>query len=240
MQEVLNVMSAGLPSFVRRIYKERRASVPAFFALLNISQALRLCAPIFMTYIDKRETFWREYFNTGLSYEAYVKTGTSAQQFKWQQVETAVTLTDEQLKIISTFKRKMPVIILSGIWCGDCSRQGPILRAIEKASSVIELKFVESKTNPDLQNELRICGAERVPVLVALSEEFFEVQRFGDKHLSIYQRKMRTELGDACDAGIVLPDADEFAIEINEWVKFFERVQLLLRLAPGLRRKWGD
>ena len=115
-----------------------------------------------------------------------------------------------------------------------------MLRALEKQAKVFEFRFLDNRANPELQDELRINGAEKVPVVVAFSEDFFEVARFGDRHLSVYRRKLRSELGAACDPGIVPPEADELGEELGEWVAFFERAQLLLRLAPLLRSRYND
>jgi hypothetical protein len=79
-----------------------------------------------------------------------------------------------------------------------------------------------------------------VPVVVSLSEDFFEVGRSIDRQLAAYRRKARTELGDACDAGIVAPAAQELQEELGQWFEHFERQQLLLRLSPFLRKRHND
>jgi len=77
-------------------------------------------------------------------------------------------------------------------------------------------------------------------VVVALSEDFFELARFGDRHLSVYRRKAEQEFGPACDAGILGPSESELAEELEEWSGFFERAQRMLQLAPMLRRRYND
>ena len=72
------------------------------------------------------------------------------------------------------------------------------------------------------------------------SEDFFEVGRFGDRQLAAYRRKARTELGAACDAGIVPPSSDDLGEEVAQWFECFEREELLLRLSPFLRRRHND
>ena len=92
----------------------------------------------------------------------------------------------------------------------------------------------------DLRDELRVQGGTRVPVVVALSEDFYEVARLGDRTLSAYRRKARNELGPACDSGLVPPNEDELAAEVQEWIDFFERAQLIVRLSPMLRERHND
>jgi hypothetical protein len=114
-----------------------------------------------------------------------------------------------------------------------------MLRLIESANPNLEFRYVESRQNPELQNELRINGAEKVPVVVSFSEDFYELSRFGDRHLSVYRRKLSSEAGAACDPGFGSPGA-ELAEELSEWVDHFERLQAILRLAPMLRRRYSD
>ena len=133
----------------------------------------------------------------------------------------------------------MNLLVLSGVWCGDCARQGPILNLIETVQPLVSCRYLDNRANPELQDELRINGAEKVPVIVVLSEDFFELARFGDRHLSVYRRKAATELGAACDPGLIAP-ADELKVEGDEWVEYLDRLQLMLRLAPMLRKRYGE
>jgi hypothetical protein len=105
---------------------------------------------------------------------------------------------------------------------------------------MLDIRFIDNQAHPHLRDELRIHGAARVPVAVFLSEDLLEIGRFGDRQLSAYRRKARTELGDACDAGIVPPSPEELAEEVAQWFECFEREQLLLRVSPFLRRRHND
>ena len=191
-------------------------------------------------YYDKRQEFFHDFFEKGLPFSEYLATGDAGQQARWKAYALPLSLSEEQRSRLEAFKRQMNVIVLSGIWCGDCSRQGPMLRLIEEAAPVIRLRFVESRPNPELQDELRILGAARVPVVVALSEDFFEVSRFGDRTLHSYRIKASTEFGPACDAGLGNPSSEELRDELSEWISHFERLQLMLRLAPALRGRYKD
>jgi hypothetical protein len=189
---------------------------------------------------DIRSTLWKEAFADALPYSDYVKTGTSTQQERWQAYRESVSLTNDQRDRAREFKRRLNVLVLSGVWCGDCARQCPMLDLIGSASSGIEIRFLDNQANPRVRDELRIHGASRVPVVVFLSEDFFEVGRFGDRQLAAYRRKARTELGAACDAGILPASADELVEEVAQWFECFEREQLLLRLSPFLRLRHND
>jgi len=191
-------------------------------------------------YRDKRQELFRRYFEISPNYSDYLERSPLNYQSKWRATEGAVSLTPQQTELVASFKRRMPVLVMSGVWCGDCSRQGPMLHAIELASTAIEVRWVESRENPELQEELRINGAEKVPVVVVMNEDFQEVQRFGDRHLSVYRRKAKSELGPACDTGLIPPSGAELSSELQEWIDFFERTQLMLRLAPAYRERYND
>ncbi len=191
-------------------------------------------------YFDKRVDFFREYFTKAAPYEEYLTQGNPTHIKRWRDFEGRLNLDESLNTRLKSFLRTMPVLVLSGVWCGDCARQGPMLRLIEQASSLMQFRFIDNRQNPELLDELRINGAAKVPVIVAFSEDFFEISRFGDRHLSVYQRKAANELGPACDPGIVPPSSDSLLTELREWVDFFERCQLILRLSPQLRERYND
>lgn len=189
---------------------------------------------------DIRSQLWRESFSQGLPYREYVATGTPGQQDKWGAYRERFSLTSAQKKVAAEWKRELNILVLSGMWCGDCARQGPMIDVIAAEVPTFKVRFIDNQANPQLRDELRIHGAARVPVAVSLSEDFFEVGRSGDRQLAAYRRKAETELGAACDAGIVPPSSEELAQELQQWFEHFERLQLLLRVSPFLRRRHND
>lgn len=188
---------------------------------------------------DLRTPLLQEAFASAQPFRDYVETGAPGHQEKWISSYERLALTSSQKALLAGFKRKLNVLVLSGTWCGDCSRQCPMLQRISEASSQIDLRFLDNESNPVLRDEYRIHGAARVPVVITLSEDFLEINRFGDRTLSVYQRKAATELGAACDIGTLGPNQD-VAIELDEWVNHFERLHLMLRVSPYLRKRHND
>jgi hypothetical protein len=185
-----------------------------------------------MTLFDKRQAFFKEHFEKGANFSSYVDGLTSE---RWQQAVKNVKLSPQQRELLEGFVRKINVLILSDLACGDCARQCPVLRAFEEVNpDRICLRFLDNSKNTELQDELRIHGGARVPVVVFLSEDFFEVSRFGDRTLSAYRKKAGLEKGAACG----LPGAS--SEEIAEWLNELERVELLLRVSPFLRQRHRD
>ncbi len=191
-------------------------------------------------YHDKRSEFWRSLFEQASEYEAYLAEGNQEKVPRWRDSEKRVPpLSEEQLRRIRGYDRKMNVLVYTGIWCGDCSRQGPLLKRLAEASGEkVKIRFIEREASPELMDELRIVGATRVPIVVFLSEDFWEMARFGERTLSVYRAKAAREIGREFDAGILSPKARER--ELDDWVDIFERVLIMLRLSPPLRRRHGD
>ncbi len=192
------------------------------------------------TVFDSKSSFFKTYFEKALPYEQYVQTGNPAQVERWHAFERELEVKGDQRALIESFKRRMPVLVMSGIWCGDCMRQGPMLHRIARCSGEIDLRFIDNNQNPELRDELRIAGGARVPVVVAFSEDYFEIGRSADRTLSHYRAKARRELGATCDSGLVIGGDNELQTELGEWVEFFEHMQLILRLSPFLRARYQD
>lgn len=191
-------------------------------------------------YSDARTDFFRQYYAQGLPYAEYVASGEANQIANVRNYEGLIALTPAQEALLRSYVRRMRVLVVSGLWCGDCTRQVPMLAAVERGCLLIEMRYLDSRSHPELHEELRINGALKVPVVVALSEDFYELSRFGDRHLSVYRRKAATECGPACETGLVPPSEGALAAELAEWCDHFERLQLMLRLAPMLRKRYED
>ncbi len=92
--------------------------------------------------------------------------------------------------------------------------------------------------------ELMTCGAPRVPMLVFLSEDWHECERFGERTLATYREKAKKQLaaiqGASCPTGLFPPTTDLLATNLAEWLGHFERVQWMLLTSPRLVRLHGE
>jgi hypothetical protein len=186
-------------------------------------------------------SFLAEKFAAALPYDQYVRTGTDEQQRRWQQVYDAARLTDAQKQLVGGFVREMKVLILSGVWCGDCVQQCPLLARIAEANpSRIGLRLLDRDEHRDLTEKVRINGGDRVPVALLLAEDHELCGVYGDRTLNRYRALAARQLGPSCPTGIVAPGAEELAATIRDWLNEVERVQLMLRLSARLRQKHND
>ena len=180
-------------------------------------------------------------FEQAHAYDAYVATGTDAQKDGWQKIYDQCQLTDVQAKLVGAFTRQMKVLVSSGVWCGDCVQQIPLLQKIAEASNgTVDLRIVDRDEHSDLAEQIQICGGMRVPVAIFMAEDFELVSIFGDRTLTRYRAIAKKQLGAACAIpGAPVPD-DELAGTLQDWLDEVERVHLLLRLSTRLRQKHDD
>ena len=192
------------------------------------------------TLYDIRQQLFKDHFAKGLDYPNYVETSSDAHKKRWSSSYENISLTSTQNDLVSSFMREINVLVISGSWCGDCIRQCPIIAKIGEASPKLTVRFLDNQENPELSDELRIHGASRVPVAVFLSEDFYEVSRFGDRTLSVYRDKAINEAGAACAIGTHSTEESAKNSEQQEWIDCFERAHLLLRTSGLLRKRYSD
>jgi hypothetical protein len=186
-------------------------------------------------------TDWSNHFAEALPYASFLdRYARPAQRSRWDAMHARFSLTADQEKLLAGFTRRMPVICLAAAWCGDCVNQCPAFDLFAQVSSQIDLRFIDRDAKPALRDLLAINGGQRIPMVVFLSEDWFEVARYGERTVSIYRRMAADQLGPACPTGLVPPSLAAIATLTAEWLAEFERAQLILRLSPRLRSLHGD
>ena len=190
-------------------------------------------------YYDNRSEFWKRHWEMAIPYDDFVESDPKTGK-RWKDIaERLPPLTDDQLLRLQDYDRVVNVLMYGGVWCMDCARQGPIIRQIaDVCGNSVNLRIIDRDASEELKDELRILGATRVPIVVFLSEDFWEVDRFGDRTLTVYRAKAARDIGRGTDSGIMSPKA--LQAQVYEWSDMFERVLIMLRLAPPLRRRYND
>jgi len=182
-----------------------------------------------------------EKFAAALPYGDYVRTGTAEQQRRWQQVYDAAKLTETQTTLVRSFPRVMKLLCISGVWCGDCIQQCPLVEKIAQAHpQMVQHRLLDRDQHRDLTDRFQINAGDRVPVVLLLAEDHELCAAFGDRTLRRYRAMVLRNLGPSCPIALGPPDADESAATLQDWLNEIERVQLMLRLSPRLRQKHGD
>lgn len=184
---------------------------------------------------------WQAAFNAALPYAEFLdRHATPEQRARWNGFQEQVSLTPPQQELLKGFVRKMPVLVLAGAWCGDCVNQCPIFTRFAEATPQIDLRFLDRDAQPEIAAHLTVCGGQRVPVAMFLSEDFHPVVFHGDRTLAAYRRAVEEQLGSSCPTGLVAPAEEAITAVVADWLDVFERVQLILRLSGRLRKLHGD
>jgi thiol-disulfide isomerase/thioredoxin len=193
------------------------------------------------TIYGTKASYYKEKFDAAFDYDRYLMTGTEEQQRRWKQVYDLAILTDAQAALVKGFVRQMHILIVSGIWCGDCVQQVPLIQRIADANpGKVHLHILDRDQHRDLAEQVRINTGDRVPVALFLAEDFEWCATFGDRTISRYTAIAARQLGAACPIGVIAPDQNEMAATLADWLAEIERVQLMLRLSGRLRQKHGD
>lgn len=186
--------------------------------------------------------FLQSEFARAKSYDDHVAMGNDSQGEAWERIHEQAVLTGTQKEMLAGFEREMKVLVLSGVWCGDCAQQVPFVDLIRHAApeGKIDARYADRDEHAELAQHLKINQGTRVPVVLFMAEDFEPCSVFGDRTLTRYRAMAKRSLGPACMLpGAPLPD-DEVAGTLAEWVDEFERVHLMLRLSTRLRQKHGD
>jgi len=191
--------------------------------------------------------YLKEKFAAALPYDQYVETGKPDQQEAWTNIYSQADLTQQQRKLLGGFNRQMRILASSGIWCGDCVQQLPLLERIAEVSPengeggrLIDLRFVDRDEHSDLAERIKINAGLRVPVAIFMAEDYEFVSHFGDRTLTRYRAVAERQLGASCPLPGAPVPTEELKATLQDWLNEVERVHLLLRLSTRLRQKHGD
>src|SRR4051812_38136564 len=123
-------------------------------------------------------------FRAALQYNDYVGSGRPDQRDTWARQHERIRVTAEQRALIGTFTREINILVTSGIWCGDCSAQVPMLDHLAAANPRLHLGILDRDEHEDLSEQVMICGGLRVPTVLFLNEDFEFLALYGDKSLA--------------------------------------------------------
>ncbi len=179
-------------------------------------------------------------FGQALDYQAYVATGKAEHQKAWAEFRRRADLETEQTALVGSFVRRLPVLVVSGTWCGDCVQQIPFIDAIDRAGPCVEARYLDRDEHPDLSSRLMLCGGLRVPVVLILNEDFDVLAVEGDRTLARYRALAARQLGPSCPLPGAPVPPDEVAATRQDWVEAFERAHLMARLSTKLRARHAD
>ena len=180
-------------------------------------------------------------FHSALRYEQYLVTATENHSDAGRRSMTLHRSIRPQEQLIAGFQLEMKILVHSGIWCGDCVGQCPLIQRIAEANPAkIDLSFLEREMNRELNEELRLNGGSLVPVVQCFSEDGPWCATPADRTLNRYRAPASKRLGSRCPTGILPPEKGEVEATPTDLPNEVERVQLMPLLTPRLDEKHQD
>ena len=180
-------------------------------------------------------------YSTGLPYSEFLtRYGSDDYRRRWAEVYDRVRLSDQQRLILGNFKREMKVLCLTGAWCPESVNQCPIFEWFAEVAKTIKVRYFDRDENPDLMQELQICGGNRIPVVVFLSEDDKFCGIYGERTLAEYKQMAIDHVEPSCPSGVAPQSQNLLDAVTQDWLDEFQRVQSMLRLSSRLRQKHGD
>jgi len=187
---------------------------------------------------------WKDYWNRAGDFESHLACDADKAK-RWRRIYDKAELTDAQRDRLATFIRPIRLLTMSGIWCGDCVAQVPLIQRIaEGRADLLEHRVIAVEATDDAFKErFAINGGHRVPVLFVLSEDFYRALAWGDRTLSRY--RLLADVKRAMRPGATREDYYQqvgrrslfrrvIRQTTNELLDEIERVQLLFQVSPRL------
>lgn len=189
---------------------------------------------------------YRDHFARAKPYAAYVARGNADQQARWSEFHRLVRVTDAQRTLVGSFARRINLLVISGVWCGDCVQQCPMLDHLASIKPArgdgpgVDLRFADRDVHKELSDAVMICGGNRVPTAIFLNEDMEFIGLSTDKSLSRLRALAARQLGASCPVPGAPVPADEIAATLQDWCNDLEKAHLLARLSAKLRSRHGD
>jgi hypothetical protein len=127
----------------------------------------------------------KEFFQTGQSFEDFVKEGTPDEQKRSQRYydKSAKDISPEEYKIDLVFP--VNIVIAATTWCWDSQTNVPILVRIAEHNPKINLTIFNKDRFPFIID--RINNGEKVPQALIYSKDFYYLDRWVERTTYAYK-----------------------------------------------------
>lgn len=127
----------------------------------------------------------KEFFQTGQSFEDFVKEGTTDEQNRFQLYydKRAEDISPEEYKIDLVFP--VNIVVAATTWCWDSQTNVPILVRIAEHNPKINLTIFNKDRFPFIID--RINNGEKVPQVLIYSKDFYYIDRWVERTTYAYK-----------------------------------------------------
>ena len=133
-----------------------------------------------MTYQDYRvlvDNLSAEGKSTGPEQSEVLTNYTVLNQRRMKRLDKTLKISDEAVKIINDFDKKVTWLVLTESWCGDAAQTMPMINKVAEINDNISLKVILRDENLDIMNRFLTNNTMSIPKLVMVSDETGEVIR---------------------------------------------------------------
>ena len=76
-----------------------------------------------LAYADKRSELWRQSFEGAVPYDDYLERSDEKKAAHWRRMEERIPgLAEAERARLKGYHRVLNLLMVSGVWCGDCVR----------------------------------------------------------------------------------------------------------------------
>lgn len=126
-----------------------------------------------MTPIWEAGKTWQEWLTTSCG---------ATSRAEMEQIFVDVTLTREQRDGLQKLSKPVHILALAEDWCGDVRRNVPVVaRVCAENVAQLRLRLVDKESNEALMTRYLTNGAEAIPIVIFLSDNFVETGNWGPR-----------------------------------------------------------
>ena len=131
-----------------------------------------------MTYQDYRilvDNLSAEGRSTGPEQAEVLTNYTVLNQRRMKRLDKTLKISDEAVKIINAFDKRVTWLVLTESWCGDAAQTMPMMNKVAEYNDNISFKVILRDENLDVMNRFLINNTMSIPKLVMVEDATGEV-----------------------------------------------------------------
>ncbi len=140
------------------------------------------------------QSFSRERFESGLTYEMYIQTVTKHEGL-WSGVYDHLRVPADALHRLESLPGRRNVLVLAEDWCGDAASLVPVLAKLAaEAPELIDLRILKRDENQDIMDEHLSHGGRSIPIAIVFDDDMNKLGWWGPRPgpaQALFREKLR-------------------------------------------------
>jgi hypothetical protein len=118
----------------------------------------------------------------GQTYDAWLAVSEENKRAEMEKMYKQVPLTSADAQFLKSISRPVHILCLAEDWCGDVRRNVPVLaRMCAENPAMLRARYVDKESKPQLMVRYLTNGAEAIPIIVFMNDNFVEVGNWGPR-----------------------------------------------------------